>query len=127
MYPSPQGVAQFQHRDHLQAFVRSADGRVHRLIAGTPEAKDLFSMDVAKAWEHAFNEAITPQTRKVALRTAMVFSTQPGRVVSGVFADWFVAGWGERWAADQFVSWIHQEDFCRAVEWLIDQDELVAR
>jgi hypothetical protein len=24
----------------------------------------------------------------------------------------------------QFVSWIHQEDFCRAVEWIIDHHEL---
>lgn len=24
----------------------------------------------------------------------------------------------------QFVSWIHQEDFCRAVEWIIEHDSL---
>ena len=24
----------------------------------------------------------------------------------------------------QFVSWIHEDDFCRAVEWLIERDDL---
>jgi uncharacterized protein len=42
-------------------------------IGATPEAKDAFSIEVATAWERAFNEAVTPRTRKVALRSAMVF------------------------------------------------------
>src|SRR5207244_11757081 len=25
---------------------------------------------------------------------------------------------------DQFVSWIHEEDFCRAIEWLIERSDL---
>ena len=24
----------------------------------------------------------------------------------------------------QFVSWIHEEDFCRAVHWLIERDDI---
>ena len=42
-------------------------------IGATPEAKDAFSIEVATAWERAFDEAITPRTRKVTLRSAMVF------------------------------------------------------
>src|SRR2546429_9941436 len=41
-------------------------------LGATPEAKDAFSVEVAPAWERALEEAPTPQTRKVALRTAMV-------------------------------------------------------
>src|SRR5213596_3864051 len=41
-------------------------------IGGTPEAKDEFSVEVATAWERAFNDARTPNTRKVAMRSAMV-------------------------------------------------------
>ncbi len=26
-------------------------------------------------------------------------------------------------AGHQFISWIHEHDFCRAVEWLIDRDD----
>ena len=44
-------------------------------IGATPEAKDAFSIEVATAWERAFNEAVTPHTRKVALRSAMVISS----------------------------------------------------
>jgi len=41
-------------------------------IGATPEAKDAFSIDVAREWERVFAEAHTPGTRKVALRAAMV-------------------------------------------------------
>src|SRR5262245_33170945 len=40
-------------------------------IGATPEAKDAFSVEVATAWERAFNEARTPRTRRVVLRTSM--------------------------------------------------------
>src|SRR2546429_6502174 len=41
-------------------------------LGATPEAKDAFSVEVARAWERTLEEAPTRQTRKVALRTAMV-------------------------------------------------------
>src|SRR5256712_6044322 len=49
-------------------------------IGATPEAKDEFSIRVARAWEETLYEAPTPGTRKVALRTAMVFSAGKGGV-----------------------------------------------
>ena len=33
-----------------------------------------FSIDVATAWEAAFSSAVTPRTRKIALRSAMIMS-----------------------------------------------------
>ena len=91
-------------------------------IGGTPEAKDEFSVDVAKAWERAFDEARTPNTRKVALRSAMVL----GHGTNSVFPmlrRLVRFGLGGRMAGgEQFVSWIHQEDFCRAVDWLRERD-----
>jgi len=48
------------------------------VIQGTPEAKDEFSVEVAKAWEQTFDKAETPDTRKVALRTAIVLAGQSG-------------------------------------------------
>ena len=44
---------------------------------GAPDSWN-FSIDVATAWERAFNEAATPHTRKVALRSAMVMSPDRG-------------------------------------------------
>src|SRR5207344_297734 len=40
-----------------------------------------FSIDVARAWEQAFNDADTPRTRKVALRSAMTMSPDRGGVM----------------------------------------------
>jgi len=92
-------------------------------IGATPEAKDAFSIEVARAWEEAFFDASTPAIRKVALRTAMVFAAGTGgvyRVLRGL-TRWGLGGAiaGGR----QYISWIHEADFCRAVEWVIDRDD----
>ena len=50
-------------------------------IGGTPEVKDEFSIEVARAWECAFLDAETPETRKITLRSAMVL----GLGVNSVF------------------------------------------
>lgn len=93
-------------------------------IAGTPEVKDEFSVEVAQRWEEKLQKAPTPRTRKVALRSAMVL----GHAANSVFPTLlrlakFGLG-GRMGSGKQFVSWIHAEDFCRAVEWLIDHEEL---
>jgi uncharacterized protein (TIGR01777 family) len=92
-------------------------------IGATPEAKDKFSIEVAQAWEKALEEAVTPKTGKVAMRTAMVLSLDDGGVfqVLSRLTHWGLGG--TMGHGRQFVFWIHQEDFCRAVEWLIDHDE----
>jgi uncharacterized protein (TIGR01777 family) len=89
----------------------------------TPEAKDAFSIEVIRQWERALDEARTPQTRKVALRICVVFGT-----VSGIYPVLrrlarFGLG-GKMGSGKQFVSWIHEEDFCRAADWLIEHEEL---
>ena len=97
------------------------------IIGGNePNAPDTwrFSIDVATAWEKALDVCDTPRTRKVAMRSAMTMSPDRGGVFDMLL--WLVRrGLGGR-AGDgkQFVSWIHEDDFIRAVEWLIDHDEL---
>jgi uncharacterized protein (TIGR01777 family) len=83
-----------------------------------------YSVKIAQNWEAAQQEAQTPATRKVALRAAMVMSPDRG----GVFdvLSWLarlglggsVAGGG------QYVSWIHDRDFVRALRFLIERDDL---
>src|SRR3989440_1583346 len=92
-------------------------------IGATPEAKDAFSIEVACAWEQTLNEARTPATRKVALRTAMVFAASEGGVYRTLrsLTRWGLGG--SIAGGHQFISWIHEEDFCRAVEWLIEHDD----
>src|SRR5437879_11621910 len=93
-------------------------------IGATPEAKDALSIEVARAWEETFNEALTPATRKIALRTAMVFSADEGgvyRTLRGL-TRWGLGGTIA--GGHQFISWVHEVDFCRVVEWLLDRDDL---
>lgn len=90
----------------------------------TPEVKDEFSVQVARAWEEALNNAATPATRKVALRITLVFGTIEGGVFQ-ILRRLSKLGLGGRMGSGrQFVSWIHEEDFRRAVEWVLEHPEL---
>ena len=90
----------------------------------TTEAKDDFSVSVGLAWEKAFYEASTPRTRRAALRTTLVFGTVPGGVFQ-IMRRLAKLGLGGRMGSGrQYVSWIHDQDFCRAVEWILEHDEL---
>lgn len=93
-------------------------------IGATPEVKDTFSIEVARAWEQALEEAPTPHTRKVALRTTMVLGAGANSVFP-VLRRLVRLGLGGRMGSGrQFVSWIHADDFCRALEWILDRDGL---
>jgi uncharacterized protein (TIGR01777 family) len=96
-------------------------------IGATPEAKDAFSIEVAKAWEGAFEEARTPSTRKVAMRMAMVLGKGKNSVFPMLRRLTRLGLGGRMGSGQQFVSWIHEEDYCRAVEWLIGHDEVCGR
>jgi uncharacterized protein (TIGR01777 family) len=90
---------------------------------GTPETWR-FSIDVAKSWEQAANEVKLPQTRRVLLRSAMTMSPDPGGVfdvLSGLVRRGLGGASGN---GRQYVSWIHDRDFIRAVYWLIEHPEL---
>ncbi|MEM7243736.1 MAG: DUF1731 domain-containing protein [Acidobacteriota bacterium] len=91
-----------------------------------PDAPDYwrYSIDIAQAWERTLEEADTPRTRKVALRTAIVMSTAPGGVFS-ILSFLTRCGLGGSIAGGrQFVSWLHEDDFIRSVELLIERDDI---
>lgn len=97
------------------------------VLGGTePNAPETwrFSIDVAKSWEAAANQVPLGQTRLVLLRTSMVMSAD-GEGAFGVLANLAGKGLGGR-AGDgrQYVSWIHETDFCRAVEHVIKTPSL---
>jgi uncharacterized protein (TIGR01777 family) len=93
-------------------------------ICGTTEAKDEFSVQVASEWEKALNEAQTPVTRKVAMRAAMVLGHDKNSVFPMLCRLAQFGLGGQMGHGRQFVSWIHQTDFCRAVDWLITRGDL---
>jgi hypothetical protein len=83
-----------------------------------------FSIDVAKSWEQAANQVIVPRTRKVLLRSAMTMSPDPGGVFDVLLGLVRRGLGGASGDGRQYVSWIHDRDFIRAISWLIDHPEL---
>jgi uncharacterized protein (TIGR01777 family) len=97
------------------------------LIGGTePGVPDYwaYSVEIAKAWEQAQEQAETPATRKVALRSAMVMSPDPGGVFAVLLGLARLGLGGPVAGGAQYVSWIHEHDFVRAVEFLIDREDI---
>jgi uncharacterized protein len=82
------------------------------------------SIEIAEAWERALAEAPTPRTRKVAMRTAMVMCGEPGGVFDVLSRLTRLGLGGSIGGGAQFVSWIHERDFVRAVELLAARDGL---
>lgn len=79
-----------------------------------------FSVRVAQAWEAAFAACPAPATRKVALRTAIVLGRDGGAFP--VMARLAQRGLGSpQGNGRQWMSWLHIADFCRAVEFLINE------
>jgi uncharacterized protein (TIGR01777 family) len=83
-----------------------------------------FSIDVAKAWETAATDFKLPQTRLVLMRSAMTMSPDPGGVFDVLLSLVRRGLGGAGGDGRQYVSWIHDRDFVRAVHWLIQHDEL---
>ena len=83
-----------------------------------------FSIDVAQSWEAALNAALVPKTRKVLLRTAMVMSTEEGGTFALLRRLARLGLAGAMSGGRQWMSWIHQDDFVRAVAFLIERDDI---
>jgi uncharacterized protein (TIGR01777 family) len=96
------------------------------LGGGEPDLPETwrFSLDVARQWEAALNEAQTPRTRKVILRSAMVMSVDAGGVFDTLLGLARRGLGGPAGDGRQYVSWIHEHDFVRAVRLLLDRDDL---
>jgi uncharacterized protein (TIGR01777 family) len=84
-----------------------------------------FSVDIATAWEQEQQAAVTPHTRKVALRSALVMSPDRGGVFDRLLWMTRLGLGGPVAGGRQYVSWIHDRDFVRAIEFIIDRDDLV--
>lgn len=97
------------------------------IIGGSePRAPDTwrFSIDIVTKWERETNEAATPQTRKVLMRSAIVMSPDAGGPFDMLLRLVRFGLGGRAGDGKQFVSWIHDQDFTRAVLWLIEHPEL---
>jgi uncharacterized protein (TIGR01777 family) len=84
---------------------------------------DDFSMNVCKEWEKAFFAKTYPEIRQVTLRTAIVFGNDGGAYPRFRLLSKLGLG-GKHGSGNQKVSWVHIDDFCRAVEFIIQVDEI---
>ncbi len=83
-----------------------------------------FSIDVARSWERELDNANVPGTRKVKLRSAMTMSPDRGGIFDTLLTLVRHGLGGASGDGRQYVSWIHEADFIRAIEWIIDCDDV---
>src|SRR4029077_1505968 len=83
-----------------------------------------FSIDVVKAWEQALDDAHVPGTRKVKLRSAVIMSADSGGPFDLLLTLVRYGLGGTSGNGRQYVSWIHETDFVRAIDLLIARDDI---
>jgi uncharacterized protein (TIGR01777 family) len=106
---------------YRHSFDRPMDEVTGELGGDEPDVPDTwrFSIDVAKSWEDAFFRSVTPRTRKIALRSAIVMNPNYGGTFDILLGLVRRGLGGTCGSGKQFVSWIHDEDFIHAIEFLI--------
>jgi uncharacterized protein (TIGR01777 family) len=130
-----QAIAQARQPPPVWLQMSTATIYAHRFDAANDEASGImgglepdtpdtwrFSIEVATAWEQALDGAVTPHTRKVKLRSAMVMSPDRGGVFDVLLGLVRRGLGGTAGNGRQYVSWIHGQDFVRAIDWLIEHD-----
>ena len=111
------------YRHAMDRPMGEVDGEIGGREARLP-ASWRFSYDVATSWEQAFFEAVTPRTRKIALRSAVIMSPDRGGAFEILLNLVRVGLGGTSGSGRQFVSWIHDTDFVEAIEFLIARTDL---
>ena len=85
----------------------------------TGQAGEGFSVDVCQQWEKAFFEKPLPAVRKIVLRMGVVLGKEGGALLPlKRMVRW---GFGGRFGSGkQYMSWLHQQDYLRILQFLID-------
>jgi hypothetical protein len=111
------------YRHALDRAMNEAEGELGGNELGAPDTWN-FSIDVAKAWEEAFFSTPTPFTRKIAMRSALTLSPDSGGVFDVLLGLVRHGLGGKQGPGTQFVSWIHEVDFVRAIDLMITREDL---
>lgn len=113
-----------------ELWLNASTATIYRHAETSPQSEqgeigEGFSVEVAKQWEEAFFGANVPgKVRKVALRISLVLADEPGTVFRYLYNLAKFGLGGKVGSGKQMVSWIHIDDMCRAVDWLIEHDEI---
>ncbi len=82
-----------------------------------------FSVHVATSWEKSFFSQQTPKTRKAALRTSIVLGKNGGALQPILKLTKMGFG-GKQGSGNQKLSWIHELDFARSIDFIIRNTNL---
>lgn len=80
-------------------------------------------MNICKSWEKEFFKTNNREVRKIALRTSIVLGNNGGAFPKLKMITKLGLG-GKQGRGNQMVSWIHINDFCKAVEWIIQHENI---
>ncbi len=123
------GEAIKQCQNPPKTWLNASTGTIYRHATDKPQDEITgeigagFSVEVAKLWEKTFFEAETPQTRKIALRMAIIFGKKGGAFpYYANLAKWGLGG--KMGKGNQMISWLHDEDLCNALDFLIGKTHL---
>ncbi|QDH79988.1 TIGR01777 family protein [Echinicola soli] len=78
-----------------------------------------FSETVCKLWEEAFFSYRFRETRQIAIRSSMVFGSS-GSVYQTMRRLALLGLGGRQGSGDQYVSWLHIDDFLAAIDFMVD-------
>ncbi len=116
------------YRHSLDKAMDEATGEIggNELISRRRRAPEKWNwtVELVKDWESAFFSTATARTRKIALRTSLVFSPAPGSVFATLSYLVRAGLGGAQGNGRQLVSWMHESDYARALEFLIAHEEI---
>ena len=83
-----------------------------------------YSVQIAKNWEHELTAANTPHTRRVALRASMIMGPARGGIFDTLYQLTRFRLGGSVAGGNQFVSWIHEDDFIAALDFILEHESI---
>jgi len=123
------GLAMLKMEKPPKTWINATSGTIYRHAEDRPmteadgELGEGFSVDVCQKWERMFFGFELPLVRKAALRTTIVLGNEGGAFVPLKTMARLGAG-GKHGNGEQMFSWIHAFDFCRAVQFVVENNEL---
>jgi uncharacterized protein (TIGR01777 family) len=110
-----------------KVWINLASATIYRHAEDRPQDEESgeigsgFSVDVCRAWERTFFQFSLPSTRRIAVRTGIVIGPSDGAFPRLRKLVKFGLG-GHQGAGSQMMSWIHEEDFARIIEWCLENN-----
>lgn len=110
-----------------KVFIQSSSATIYRhsedklMTEKNGEIGSDFSMDVCKKWESVFNAYHLPKTNKIITRTSIVMGNMGGAFP--IIKKLTKLGFGGKQGSEnQYISFISEQDYVNAIEFLIDKE-----